>query len=188
VSSVLCYTGVFRVRRRDENSIISDDLLSWWWINNQPNLKNYQANFNMGYMKIIDNMCRTSSWCKRTDWNQFGPTPSMLWGWKGKFRNFSMMILPRNTVTQPISSGFGQWNIWITSPWSKFFNADLLVWIGQSVVELLQFLQQTSEIDEIVYKGWSQELLYLHQYQSNFDGKILGTYLEKIYFHAETAV
>jgi hypothetical protein len=90
-----------------------------------------------------------------------------------------MMMLTRNTVSQPISPGFGQWNILIASPWSEFSNADPVVWIGQAVVELLQFLQQTREHDEIVSKGLSQELLYLHQYWSDFDDTILETHLQE---------
>jgi hypothetical protein len=35
---------------------------------------------------------------------------------KGNFRNCSMMRLTGNAISQPISPGFGQWNIQITSP------------------------------------------------------------------------
>jgi hypothetical protein len=44
--------GVFRVRRR--------------------------ANFNMGYMEIIANTIKTYYRCNCTNWNRFGPSPSML--------------------------------------------------------------------------------------------------------------
>jgi hypothetical protein len=82
----------------------------------------------------------------------FGPWSGMLWGWKGKFRNFSKMIITRNSVPQPIPPRFGQWNIWITSLWSELSNSNPVVWIGQVVVELLKLLQQTREHDKIVSK------------------------------------
>jgi hypothetical protein len=98
---------------------------------------------------------------------------------KGNFRNCSMMMFTGNAVSQPISPGFGQWNIRIASPWSESYNTDPAVSIGRAVVELLQFLQQTRQHDEIVCTWWLQELLYLHQYWSDFDDPMLGSHLLK---------
>jgi hypothetical protein len=53
-----------------------------------------------------------------------------------------MMMLTGSAISQPISPGFGQWNIRIASPLYEFYNADPAVGIGRAVVELLQFLEQ----------------------------------------------
>jgi hypothetical protein len=87
-----------------------------------------------------------------------------------------MMMLTGNAISQPISPGFGQWNIRITSPWSEFYNADPVVWIGRAVVELLQLLQQTRQHDSVFTLGL-QELLYLHQYWSDFDDTMIVLHL-----------
>jgi hypothetical protein len=89
----------------------------------------------------------------------------MLWGWKGKIPKLLRDdAYKKHCISTNISRIWTMEYLNRISMISDFINANPVVQIGQAVVELLQFLQQTRVHDENVFKGWSQELLYLHQY------------------------